>query len=97
MNEQTLEQLLATYRDMKVEMAFPLEQLATLEKQIREHVKDTGETAEIEGARITVIAPKSPRVSWNIKALDGLLVTNPALAKLRTEKWASPAVRIIVD
>ena len=97
MTEQTLEQLLEKYRDMKVELAFPLEQLSTLEKQIREHVKDTGETAEIEGARITVTPPKSPRVTWNTKALEGLLITNPALGKLRTEKWAAPSVRIIVD
>ena len=96
-DEATLENMLAKYRDMKTELAYPLEQLATLEKAIREHVKETGETADIEGARITVTPPKKARVYWDTKALEGLLVTNPALGKLRTEKMSAPAVRIIVD
>ena len=93
----TLEELLEKYRDMKTELAYPLEQLKTLEKKIREHVKETGETADIDGARITVTAPKKPRVKWDTKALEGVAALNPKILALRTEYWASPSVRIVVD
>ena len=94
---ESLEQMLSEYRDMKVELAFPLAQLSGLEKRIKAHVKETGETVEIDGARITVIAPKKARVYWDTKALEGIAVLNPKILALRSEKWASPSVRIIVD
>jgi len=93
----TLEEMLEAYRDMKVELAFSLEQLATLEKSIKTHVKDTGETASIDGARITVTNPKKPRVRWDTKALEGFAAAHPELMALRSESMPAPAVRIIVD
>lgn len=92
-----LEEMLKKYAEMKTELAFPLEQLSNLEKQIREYVKETGEVAEIDGARIKVIAPKKPRVVWDTKALEGAMAMYPKLAALRSERWASPSVRIEVD
>ena len=97
MTEPTLEQLLKTFRDKKVELALPLEQLSNLENKIKNHVRDTGETAEIEGARITVTAPKNPRVKWDTKALEGIAVMNPKILALKTEYWPAASVRIIVD
>lgn len=92
-----LERMLEEYRDMKVELAYPLEKLANLEKQMKEIVKETGEIVEVEGARIKVVAPKKPRVYWNTKALEGFAAANPKLLALRSEKWSSPSIQIVVD
>jgi hypothetical protein len=46
-----LEKKLALYRDMQVELALPLEQMKKLEKEIKDYVRETGETAEIERLR----------------------------------------------
>ncbi|MHA2428655.1 MAG: hypothetical protein ACXADB_11590 [Candidatus Hermodarchaeia archaeon] len=92
-----LEKKLALYRDMQVELALPLEQMKKLEKEIKDYVRETGETAEIDGARIRVTPPKKPRVYWDTKGLEGVLAIYPKLGKLRTEKMASPSIRIMVD
>ena len=92
----TLEQMLEKYRDIKTELAFPLEQLASLEKQIKAHVRETGETAEVDGAKVTV-RPGYKRVSWDTKALEGVVAVYPELAKLRKEKQTNPIVSIKVD
>ena len=92
-----LEKLLAEYRDMKVEIAFPLEKLVHIERQIKDIVRETGETAEIEGARIMVKTPKKPRVKWDTKALEGFATAHPELAALKTEYWAKPSVIIVID
>ena len=94
---ESLEQMLAEYRDMKIELAFPLEQLSKLEKDIKDHVRETGETAEIEGAKITVTPPKKPRVKWDMKGLEGVAALNPKILALKTEYWAAPSVRITVE
>jgi hypothetical protein len=94
---ETLEEKLAKYRDMKVELAYPLEKLTTLEKEIKAHVKETGETAVIDGARITVTPPKKARVKWDVKGLEGVAALNPKILALKTEYWASPSIRIIVE
>jgi hypothetical protein len=95
--EMELEELLTEYRDMKIELAYPLEQLTKLEKQIKDIVKETGETAEIEGARIKVIPPRNPRARWDTKALEGFAAAHPELLELKTEYWPSPSVRIVID
>ena len=92
-----LEELLEQYRDMKVELAFPLEKLSSLEKKIKDIVKETGEPAEIEGARIKVSYPKKPRIYWDTKTLEKLAANDPKLLALRSEKWPSFSVRIVVD
>ena len=43
----------AHYRDIKVEFAWPSMRMASLEKKMREHIRDTGEVADIDGAKIT--------------------------------------------
>lgn len=96
-NAMNLEELLTEYRDMKVELAYSLERLMTLEKQIKTIVKETGEVAEVEGARIKVTNPKKPRVRWDTKALEGVVVMHPELAALRSEYMPAPSVRIVVD
>ncbi len=93
----TLEKILEEFRYMKVELAYPLEKLANLEKQIRVIVKETGEISEVEGARIKVVAPKKRRVYWKTKALEGFAAANPKLLALRSERWSSPSIRIVVE
>ena len=91
-----LKQLLTQYRDMKVELAYPLEQLSALEKKIKGHVRETGEVADIDGAKIIVTPPKKARVTWNSAGLDGFMVEYPEIEQFRTERWAAPSVRIAV-
>ena len=91
----TLSEMLEKYRDLKIELAGPLGMLAGLEKQIKDHVRDTGETAEIDGASVTV-RPGSVRVSWDTKALEGVVVMYPQLAALRSEKETAPVVTLKV-
>jgi hypothetical protein len=92
-----LEEMLQEYRDMKIELAFPLERLKKLETQIKDVVRETGETAEIDGAYIKVTTPKKARVRWDTKALEGFAAAHPELLELKTEYWAKPSVRIVVD
>ena len=91
-----LERLLVLYRDMKVEAAYYIEVLKNLEKRIRAHVKETGEIAEIDGARI-VVRPSKPRIKWDMEGLDGFAKTNPEILKFRSEVNYSPSVLIQVD
>lgn len=90
------ESLLAEYRDLKVEMAFFLEVLRTLEKRIKTHVKETGELAEIDGARI-VVRPSKPRERWDPKGLTTYAITNPEILQYKTMITYSPSVIIQVD
>jgi len=91
--------LLATMRDMKVELAFPLEQLNLLEQAVRKaasiRVAMTGEAGkflQIEGASLKVVHPQKPRVTWNGQGLDGYSVAHPEILMFRTEKWAKPSI-----
>lgn len=94
MNE--LEELLAQYRDMKVELAHPLEVLKTLEKKIKVRVKENGEVAEIEGARI-VVRPSKPRDKWDHEGLKVLAERDDRILKYCKQVTYSPAIIIQVD
>ena len=95
---------LARYRDMKVELAFHLEQLKVLEKKIKEaaraHVKETGEVGdivEIDGARIRVTRPY-PKTTFTSQA-DALewLAKHEEGKKYVTTKQVSAGIRLQVD
>lgn len=95
-NVSELESLLTEYRDLKVEMAYYLEVLRTLEKRIKAHVKETGETAEIDGARV-IVRPSKPRERWDPQGLTAYAITNPDILQYKTMTTYSPAVIIQVD
>ena len=92
MNE--LEELLAQYRDMKVELAYPLEVLKTLEKKIKAHVKENGEVAEIEGARI-IVRPSKPRDKWDHKGLKALAERDARIMRYYEQVTYSPSIMIV--
>jgi hypothetical protein len=94
--QDKLARLLEQYRDMKVESAYYLEVLKKLEKEIRVHVRETGEVAEIEGARIVVRSSK-PRIKWDQQGLDRYSKSHPAILKFRSEVTYSPSVLIRVE
>ena len=68
----------AHYRDVKIEFVWPTLRLASLEKKMREHIKDTGETADIDGAKIT-FRKGSEITGINAKALLKAAAEDPAL------------------
>ena len=94
MNE--LEEMLAQYRDVKVELAYPLEVLKTLEKKIKAYVKENGEVAEIDGARI-VVRPSKPRDKWDLAGLKAFAEQDARIMKYYEQVTYSPAIVIQVD
>lgn len=93
----SIEELLTDYRNKKKILQSRMDELADLEGQIKAIAKESKQGVEIEGARVIVIEPKNPRVSWNTKALEGFAAAHPELKDLRSESWPAPSVRIIVD
>jgi hypothetical protein len=96
--------LLADYRDLKIEFAFAMERITLLEKRIRESARNqmaitgqVGEVISIQGARVKVVPPKNPRVTWDSKGLEAMAHFHPEILEYRTEKYPVPSVRIEVD
>ena len=63
---------------------------------IKAHVKETGETAEVEGASIS-IRNGYTRVSWDSKALAGFAVVHPEINEFKTVREIGPSVTIKVN
>lgn len=91
-----LEELLADYRDLTHELSPALAELKQLKSEIREHVLDTGELAEIEGAKISV-RRGGTRTTWNGKMLEGFEMAHPEIGAAKTVKKVGPSVVIKVD
>lgn len=94
--QQSLEDKLAEYRDIKQELGPFLDRLKALEKDIKEHVKDTGEVAEIQGARIVLGR------AYTRDAIDRVPFLDYARNKQHLHKFiktisVSPAVKIQID
>lgn len=90
-----LSEMLAQYRDMKAELAPALAALGELEKSIKTHVLETGETAEIDGASVS-IRNGYERVSWDGKALAGYAVAHPEIEQFKSVSAVKPTVVIKV-
>ena len=90
-----LQDLLIQYRDMKIELKPALDLLAELEMQIKEHVRETGETIDIDGASITV-RPGTVRKTWDNRALEGYAVSHPEILQFLKKSPVAPAVTIKV-
>lgn len=91
MNE--LEVMLAEYRDMYTELEPAINQLKALEKDIKEHCKETGEIATIDGAQVKTRSGYT-RVNWDKKALEGYAAVRPEILQFKSEKQVSPTVTI---
>lgn len=96
--------LLSMLRDLKVEFAFALETIKTLEEKTKIATRllssttgETGEVVKVTGAKVKISYPKKPRVTWDGKALEGYAAAHPEILSFKTEKWAAPTVRIIIE
>lgn len=90
-----LNELLTQYRDMYIELQPAIDQMNALKKQISEHVKETGETGNVEGVNVS-IRKGSERVTWNSKALVGYAAAHPEIEQFKSVKMSSPAVTVKV-
>lgn len=86
-------------RDMKVEFA-PMEKrrdkIVKLEAEIKAHIKETGNTVDVDGVTIKITKPQKARVTYDVNKLEGFAAVHPELLELRTEKWAAPSISIKV-
>lgn len=91
-----LEQLLEKYRDMQIELRPHIEALKELETAIKNHVRETAEVAQIDGASVK-IRRGSIRTKWDTKALEGYAVANPDVLEFMTKTQTADVVTIKVD
>jgi len=98
--------LLEIFRDLSIELAFPLEQRKNIEKRLRaatamlvaQVAPDKSTTMlDLGDARVKIAVPKKPRIYWNNAALEEYSLKNPDIRKYREERWAKPSVRLEVD
>ena len=90
-----LELLLEMYRDMKTELQPALDQLKAIENDIKKHVKETGEVAEIDGASVS-LRHGYTRTSWDGKALKGYAAAHPEILEFCKERQVGPSAVIKV-
>lgn len=96
MTEFNLTESLEQLRDMKQELGPAIAKVGRLEKKIKQHILDTGETAEVKGVTIRLRTGYT-RITWNSKALEGYAVAHPDILALRSESEIKPSVSIRVE
>lgn len=90
------EEMLAKYRDMKIELQPAIDAMTALEKQIKAHVLETGEISHgVDGIEVNVRSGYT-RQSWDSKALAGYAAAHPEIAQFCKETNVSPSVSIKV-
>lgn len=82
MKTENLESMLADYRDLQAQLQPELDRLDALKRQIQDHVLETGETARIRGAEVTLRGAYT-RESWDGKALAGYAAAHPEIERFR--------------
>ena len=90
-----LQESLEKYRDLSRAIAPARAELDQLKKEIKEHVLETGEVAEVDGAAISV-RKGSVRHTWNNAKLEGFALIHPVILEARTTKETNPSVTIKV-
>ena len=90
-----LNQLLTQYRDMYIELQPAIDVMETLKKQIASHVKETGETGDVDGVTVS-IRKGSERATWDGKALKGYAAAHPEIEQFCKVSVTSPSVTIKV-
>lgn len=92
---ENLNDLLLAYRDMVNKYQHHIDDMNTIKKEIAKHVKETGETGDVEGVTVS-IRKGSTRTTWNGKALEGYAAAHPEIEQFKTVKESSPSVTIKV-
>lgn len=93
MSKIDLNLTLETYREMKAELKPALDMLKAIEKDIKKHVLETGEVAEVDGASVS-IRKGYTRTSWDGKALTGYAAAHPEIMEFRSNKEIKPSAVI---
>lgn len=88
-----VEEALAAYRDMKIELAPTLKVMKHLEKFIKSEVLSTGELIQVDGAK-TAFRKSFTRSSWDNKALRGYAAAHPEILDFVKETEVGPTVSI---
>ena len=91
-----LNDALTIYRDMSQELAPMLAELKELESQIKAHVKETGETGDVDGVTVK-ISKGYERASWDGKALKGYAAAHPEISEFCKVTAVGPSVSIKVN
>lgn len=92
-DQMTAQELLETYRDLKIEIQPTIDFLTRLEKIIKRHIVETGEIVEVEGAK-TRISRGYIRSAWDNKGLRGYALNRPEILQFLKETEVGPSVRI---
>ena len=90
-----LKDALKTYRDMFIELGPGLAVMEGLEKRIKEHIKETGEVAEVDGVKVSVRQGYT-RKSWDSKKLEGYATAHPEIWDFCKESETAPSVSLKV-
>jgi hypothetical protein len=96
MDDFDLVKSLEALRDLKVELALYLEQVATLEKRCKAWIKETGEMPDVEGVELRVSRGYTV-VRVDQKAVKEDARTRPELEIYLQEKQVAPGLRIIIE
>ena len=91
-----LELNLQMYAEMKAELQPALDLLKALEKEIKAHVLESGEVAEVDGASVS-IRNGYTRTSWDGKALTGYAAAHPEIEQFckRSEIKPSAVIKVM--
>ena len=90
-----INKMLEQYRDMKAELGPAIDALTLLEKDIKAHVLETGETGDVPGVTVS-IRNGYIRTSWNGKALEGYAAAHPEIEQFKSVSETGPSVIIKV-
>lgn len=90
-----LDEMLAEYRDMFIELSPHIDALENLKRLIVAHVKETGETGNTEGVTVKIRSGYE-RVSWDGKALAGYAAAHPEIETFKSVSAVGPSVTIAV-
>lgn len=91
----TLDQMIEEYRDLFIAFQPQIDYMNTLKKQITQHVKETGETGDVEGVTVS-IRKGGTRTTWDSKALVGYAAAHPEIEQFKSVKTTAPSVTIKV-
>lgn len=83
-------ELAALDAEYEPSMAAAQEMIASLEATVKEAVLEHG--ASVKGTHLHAVWSK-PRVSWDTRKLDGLMIALPQLKECRTEGTPSVSIR----
>lgn len=96
MNEFNLTEALEKYRDMNIELSPAIDAMKDLEKQIKDHILETGEMADVDGVTVSIRSGYT-RTSWDGKKLEGYAAAHPEVLAFAKETAVGQSVAVKVQ